>query len=176
MNRRNIFGFLAISTALMQVSQASRATPVTGGDAGKKTHGLALHVDQNDPEIMNNALNFAQSAVKYYAEQGGDVSIEIVANGAGLHMFRDDTSPVKERLKAFHARMPQVAFSVCANSKRAMESAEDKEIKIVPEAKIVPAGIVSWSCRSRAGVTCGLERSCIGSSAIVLSKAVHVRV
>src|SRR4029079_6909384 len=45
--------------------------------------------------------------------KGEEVDIQIIAFNAGLHMLRDDTSPVKPRLKSFKQGMPNVAFMAC---------------------------------------------------------------
>lgn len=135
MDRRSLLALAALAVpALSQTVAAKEGT--------EKSRGLVIHVGANDPELMNNALNNATNVVKFFADKGGAPTIEIVANGPGLHMFRADTSPVKGRLLAFAARMPQVAFSACNNTKEAMEAAEGKEVKIVPQAKLVPAGII----------------------------------
>jgi len=42
------------------------------------------------------ALNNATNAEQYYRDLGEQVEIEIVTFGPGLHMLRDDTSPVKD--------------------------------------------------------------------------------
>ena len=59
-------------------------------------------------------------------------------------MLRADTSPVKDRLKRLKemAFPGKVQFSACNNTKQGMEKAEGKEIPIVPEATLVPSGVV----------------------------------
>lgn len=121
-----------VATAFVTASYA--------GDA--KPHRLAIHVDQNDPAVMNLALNNAVNVVQHYSATGDEVEIEIVAYGPGLHMLRDDTSPVKARIKSISTSMPSVAFSACGNTSDAMKKAEGKEIPLVSQAKIVPAGVV----------------------------------
>ncbi len=46
-------------------------------------------------------LNVAANVSKYYSHKGEEGDIEIVAFNAGLHMLREDSSPVKARLKSF---------------------------------------------------------------------------
>ena len=105
-------------------------------------HHLAIHVDQNDPTVMNLALNNAVNVVQHYGAAGEEVEIEIVAYGPGLHMLREDTSPVKARVKSIGDSMPNVAFSACGNTSDAMKKAEGKEIPLVTQARIVPSGVV----------------------------------
>ena len=99
-------------------------------------------MDQNDPAVMRLALGNSRNAQEYYSSVGEEVAIEIVAYSQGLHMLRDDTSPVKEEIKATRAKVPQLAFGACNNTKLAMEKAEGKSVPIIPEATIVPAGVV----------------------------------
>jgi intracellular sulfur oxidation DsrE/DsrF family protein len=137
MNRRLTFKLLA--AAAMAAPFASRRA-AAGNE--KKTHKLALHVDQNDPDVMKLAFNNARNAYDLYKSWGEEVSIEIVAYSQGLHMLRDDTSPVKNEIRELRKHVPQVAFGACNNTKQAMERREGKPVPIIPEAAIVPAGVV----------------------------------
>src|SRR5208282_2579905 len=109
-----------------------------------KPHRVVIQVDQNDAAVMNLALNNARNALGYYRDKHEDIEIEIVAYGPGLHMLRDDTSPVKDRIKELaDVSFPsKVVFSACNNTKQAMEKHEGHPIAIVPEAGLVPAGVV----------------------------------
>src|SRR5215469_3263427 len=64
-----------------------------------KQHRLILQVNANDPAMMNLALNNATNVVQYYRDAGQKVSVEIITFGPGLHMLREDTSPVKARIE-----------------------------------------------------------------------------
>src|SRR5882672_12174199 len=63
----------------------------------KKPHRLILQVNSNEPAMMNLTLNNATNVVQYYKDLGENVTIDVVTFGPGLHMLRDDTSPVKAR-------------------------------------------------------------------------------
>jgi intracellular sulfur oxidation DsrE/DsrF family protein len=106
-----------------------------------KTHHVVIQVTQNDPAIMNMALNNGENLAKFYKEKGEPIQIEFVAYGAGLSMVRNDTSPVKERLAAMTGAMKNVTFAGCGNTMATQSKQENKEITLVPEARIVPAGI-----------------------------------
>lgn len=106
-----------------------------------RTHKVIIQVTQNDPAVMNLALNNAENLVKYYKEKGEPLQIEFVAFGAGLNMVRSDTSPVKDRLAAFAAGMKNVTFSGCGNTLANQSKAENKELSLMPEVHMVPAGI-----------------------------------
>jgi uncharacterized protein len=113
--------------------------------AGKTTsHHIVIQVSQNDPERMNLALNNTVNAIKYYSGKSESIAVEIVAYGPGLNMLREDTSPVRDRIKALKASNigGDIHFSACHNTQMAMEKHEGRPIKIIPEATVVPAGIV----------------------------------
>ena len=108
----------------------------------KKEHHIAFQVSENDPGKMNLALNNIGNVVRDYAAKGHQVEVELVAYGPGLHMLREDTSPVKERLKNMKASVPDLTFTACGNTLENMEKAEGKKISIVPQAGMTPAGVV----------------------------------
>ena len=127
-----------VAAALLSIAFAAP------GFAADAKHRIAIQIDQNDPHVMNLVLNNATNIIDYYQAKHEDVDIDIVAYGPGLHMLRADTSPVQERLK----RLKDMAFpgklqlSACNNTRHGMEKAEGHPIAIVPEATIVPSGVV----------------------------------
>jgi hypothetical protein len=72
---------------------------LNGAHADGAKHRIVIQVDQNDPDVMNLALNNARNVLEAYRAKNQDVDVEVVAYGPGLHMLRDDTSPVKDRIK-----------------------------------------------------------------------------
>ena len=117
---------------------------VTTAVAEGKTHRIAIQVDQNDPQVMNLVLNNATNVIEYYRDKNEDVEIEIVAYGPGLHMLRADTSPVRDRIRRLKDLVfpGKIQFSACNHTKLGMEKAEGHAISVVPEATIVPSGVV----------------------------------
>ena len=110
--------------------------------ADKKVHRLILQVNTNDPAMMNLALNNATNVTQYYKDLGAKVTVEIVTFGPGLHMLRDDTSPVKARIKAISESTPSISFAACGNTRENMSKVESKEIPMIAEAKVVKSGVV----------------------------------
>jgi uncharacterized protein len=110
--------------------------------ADKKLHHLVLQVNVNDPATMNLALNNATNVAQYYKDRNEKVAIEIVTFGPGLHMLRDDTSPVKARIKTIKEGNPAISFQACGNTQENMHKVENKEIPLIPEATVVKSGVV----------------------------------
>src|ERR1035437_5908341 len=109
-----------------------------------KAHHLVIQVDQNDPAVMNLALNNATNVIDYYRAKGEDVNVDVVTYGPGLHMLRADTSPVQDRIKNLkdYAFPSKIQFSACGNTKEGMEKKEGHPITVLPEAVVVPSGVV----------------------------------
>jgi len=118
----------------------SAASPAAPGK--KKEHRLILQVNTSEPAVMNLALNNATNAEQHYKGIGEQVKIEIVTFGPGLNMLRDDTSPVKDRIRALTDSSRSISFAACDNTRANMSRVEQKEIPLIPQATIVPSGVV----------------------------------
>jgi uncharacterized protein len=125
--------------AFAKVSTSSKTTPATNR---KQPHRLVVQVNVNDPAVMNLALNNVSNVAQYYKQIGQEVEIEVVAFGPGLHMLRDDTSPVKARISSMSETMPQLTFAACGNTRDNMTKAEAKDVPIISQAKVVKSGVV----------------------------------
>ncbi|MGB8623750.1 MAG: hypothetical protein WCD16_13120 [Paracoccaceae bacterium] len=106
------------------------------------THRVAVHVDQNDPQVMNMALNNVQNLTSYYKSQGDDVVAEIVAYGPGLNMYVKGKSPVADRISAMSLEMENLTFAACANTIAGMTKKLGHAPELLSEATVVPSGVV----------------------------------
>lgn len=105
-------------------------------------HKLAIHVDQNDPAVMNMALNNAQNVHNYYTNKGETVEIELVAYGPGLNMFIPGKSPVEDRIATMALAIDNISFAACGNTHRKMSEKAGKDVPLLSEATVVPSGVV----------------------------------
>ena len=135
---------LLIITTPLAAQEGKRATgPTWKRNANvQKSHRLILQVNSNEPAMMNLALNNATNVAQYYKDLGEKVSIEIVTYGPGLHMLRDDTSPVKARIETIALSAPEISFKACGNTRENMGKAESKDIPLIPQAQLVKSGVV----------------------------------
>lgn len=138
---------LLVLTPLPTVAQTATAAapatvPLASAPADAKPHRVVLQVNTNDPATMNLALNNATNVETYYRQKGERVEIEVVTFGPGLHMLRDDTSPVKDRIKAIAEKSPSISFKACGNTQENMNKAEGKPVTLVAQASVVKSGVV----------------------------------
>ena len=142
---RSLFRLLVIAALIsMPPISASFAGNAKATKNIAKIHRVVIQVDQNDPAVMNLALNNATNIFEYYLKKDEPVEINIVTFGPGLHMLRD-TSPVRDRIKQLKdlAFPGKIEFSACNNTKQAMEKREGQPIAILPDARLVPSGVVT---------------------------------
>jgi intracellular sulfur oxidation DsrE/DsrF family protein len=107
-----------------------------------KLHKMVIQVSREDTEGMNLALGNAINAKKIYDAKGEQFQVEIVAYGPGITMFREDKSPVKDRLAEAKKEIPGIVYSMCGNAKAAAEKREGHEVVPIAGVGVVPAGIV----------------------------------
>lgn len=128
--------------AILAMTMALFAAPAFASDDEIEVKRIAFQVSDNNKgtmtKVLNNALNFS----KAMTAAGHDYEIEIVAYNAGLHMLREDTSPVAERIKNFPASVPNLTFSACGNTIKGMTKKEGKAPPLVDFARVVPGGVV----------------------------------
>jgi intracellular sulfur oxidation DsrE/DsrF family protein len=138
-SRRATFAAIA-SVSLISAALAGNAKTQNS----TKPHRILIQVDQNDPAVMNLALNNATNIIEYYRAKGEDVELDVVTYGPGLTMLRADTSPVKDRIKSLKdtAFPSTIQFSACNITKQGMEKKEGHPIDVLADAVIVPSGVV----------------------------------
>lgn len=115
---------------------------VGGAAAAGVKHSVAIHVNQNDPKVMNMALNNAANVNKYYESIGDTVEIELVAYGPGLNMFVEGKSPVADRISVMSLEMENLSFSACGNTHRKMSAKAGHDVPLMSEATMVTSGVV----------------------------------
>ncbi|WP_420568062.1 hypothetical protein [Thalassovita sp.] len=124
------------------VFAAMLALAPAAGWAKGVMHNIAVHVNSGDAKVMNMALNNVENVAAYYAEQGDEVTIEVVAYGPGLNMLIAGKSPVSDRIKTMSLANEKLTFAACGNTHRKMSKKAGKNIELMEEATMVTSGVV----------------------------------
>lgn len=132
---------LPIMAVLAMLAYLAPTGPAAAAQSTPGVHKLVLQVDDNDPKRMNLVLNNAANIDAYYKNKGEEVTIDIVAYGPGLKMLLGK-SPVKARIKSFGQNFDNISFKACGNTYKKFTKKLGHAPKLLPEAKIVPAGVV----------------------------------
>jgi intracellular sulfur oxidation DsrE/DsrF family protein len=101
---------------------------------------VLLHVSTRDPEDLRSALDAAESMLARTREGTPAAQVEIVANSAGIDLFRSGVSPQAERIAQLHARYPSLRLIACQQSMdRARERGET--VVLLPGVDVVPTAL-----------------------------------
>ena len=142
---------LALGVAAVASGVPGSASAQSAGSAKsvkkpeQAAHKVAIQVNQNDKAVMDLALNNVANILEYYKAKGEPVAVEVVAYGPGLHMLRDDTSPVKARVAAMSLQHSTLRFTACANSSFLRTAIENDPVPLEPQASSdFDCGAVVW--------------------------------
>lgn len=101
------------------------------------TARVVIQISENDPHRWALAMNNAQNIANYFGNEKAQVVI--VAYGPGLHMLLSN-SPVAKRIAALDSE--GIEFDACHNTMEGMARHLGHMPTLVPQAVVVPAGVV----------------------------------
>jgi intracellular sulfur oxidation DsrE/DsrF family protein len=132
-----------ITTLTLLFAVVGVIAPLAAHEPGQP-YQIIFHLSDNDKGRMNLVLNNASNVIKHFNEVGREVEIEIITYSGGLHMLRDDTSPVKSRIQAFSDTYDNVSFAACGNTMKGMTKKEGKKTPLMKldNIKVVPSGVI----------------------------------
>lgn len=113
----------------------------TKADTPQPAHRVVILIDSDDLKVMGHAISYSTNIARAYAARHERVTIEVVANGAGITLFRRDKSPLQAPLESVRLMIPGIVFSMCDSSRRIAEQREGHPIELIPQAHLVPFGI-----------------------------------
>ena len=122
-------------------------------------HTLAIQVDQNDPAVMNLALNnVARYSPSYLRCAGRQRGIVMVAYGPGLMMYTEDSAGAGPHQPRW-AGTAGITFAACGNTLAGLEKKAGHKVAPARGSEVVPSGVVrlSGAARTRATPTSGPE-------------------
>ncbi len=102
-----------------------------------RTSFWILQVNYQRPRSDESRAQQRNQCGAVLQDAGEKVKIEVVTFGPGLHMLREDTSPVKASHRGDGLSTPEVSFKACGNTPEKMQKAENKDIPIVRQAEVV---------------------------------------
>jgi uncharacterized protein len=139
---RSAFAAFALFATMLNLAGWAYAPHAVAAEvATKKSHHVVILIDSDDEKVMRHAIAYTVNLSRAYSEKDEPLSIEIVANGSGIKLFRADTSPFQEQLKALHGAYADIVYSMCGSSHALAEQREKHPIPLMEGARLVPYGI-----------------------------------
>ena len=114
---------------------------------------VLLHVTSDDPYRINVLLNEAESILREYQAKQQKVAIQILANGKGLNLLRNDKSPYGKRIAELQENYDNLILMACAQAMARVQQRTGKVVELLPDTQIAPSAIGEVLNRQREGWT-----------------------
>ena len=113
---------------------------------------ILVHLSSLDAGRTQAALDTVERVLGASRSRGEALQVEVVANAAGLGLLREGT-PYAERIRSLASRHDNVAFLACGLAMENARLSENAEIKLIPQARRVPAALEEILARLKDGWT-----------------------
>lgn len=113
---------------------------------------ILLHISTNDSNRVRAALQLAESLLKNSRANHTHLKLEIVANAEGLNILRAG-SPYAQEIATMSKEYKNVEFLACGIAKQNARLKEGVDIKLIPQAKDIPAALDQILIRLQQGWT-----------------------
>lgn len=124
--------------------------PVTAASGDTATRVL-IHLTSSDSASALNTLNNLEQMLQDYRINNQPIRVEVVANGPGIKLLRQDTTPFAELISRLSREYDNLMFAACKNTIDLMQITEGRQIALIPEATLIGSGVVEVIQRQRQG-------------------------
>jgi len=137
-------------TSLTQLATAYQINKPTSSD---KTSGVLLHVTSDDPYRINAVLDEVEIILSEAEAKQTKISVQILANGAGLNMLHNIKSPYGKRIAELQTRYSTLVFTACAKAMDRIQKVTGKTIPLLPNVGVTRSALSEALYRQREGWT-----------------------
>ena len=135
------------------------ARHLSSADPGQPLHGserfanrIVLHLTTTDEERITNMLDEVEMLMEAAIRQGVPLQVQVVANGEGLALMREDISPFPQRVALLSARYgPGLSFSACLNTIERLKREENLHVRLLPAVQVINSGVAEVIRRQSQG-------------------------
>ena len=94
---------------------------------------IVIHVASGGVLTLKKAMDETEQLIRSYRVAGTPLSIDIVANKAGINLLRKDVSPYSSRIEKIIRENKDIHFYACARSIAKARKREGHDIVMLPE-------------------------------------------
>jgi uncharacterized protein len=121
--------------------------------ASDTTTRVLVHLTSSDSESGLNTLTNLEQMLLEYRNNGQNVKVEVVANGHGIDLLRQGTTPFASLIARLTEEYKNLSFAACKNTIDQIQITSEDEIELIPQAKLIDSGIVEVIERQKQGWT-----------------------
>jgi len=142
--------YLQEDKTLLQLADSVQVNPPT--DLSHPWRVL-LHVTSDDPYRLNAMLTETETILREYRAKNQKVAIQILANGKGLNLLRNDKSPYAKRIAELQSNYDNLIFMACARAMARVQQKTGKAVPLLPNIRVAPSALSEALNRQREGWT-----------------------
>lgn len=113
---------------------------------------IIVHIGSLEPVRVQGALDSVEHLLRASRARGAPLQVEVIANADGLGLLREG-SPYTGRIRSLTTRYDNVSFLACGIAMENARLSENAEVKLIPQARRVPAALEQILTRLKDGWT-----------------------
>jgi len=107
----------------------------------QKNWRLMLHVSSYDPKRYNILIEETEALLKTASENNESVQIELLTNGPGLSLLKDDNQEYAKRLNALADKYDNFKLLACEKALQRLKVEKNIDLELVPEVQKVGSAL-----------------------------------
>ena len=136
--------------SLLEYAKTIRSNPAL---AENETWQVMLHVSHNQAKRFNIMLSEAEHLLATYKKNNKPLQLEILANGKGLDLVKNENAPHVAKLKQLQQQYNNLVVSVCGQTIERIQKETGKSVTLIPDAQVVRSAIHQVGKRQKQGWT-----------------------
>jgi hypothetical protein len=160
LRHRNIAAGLALAVGIALGWFLHEPTPrgtLTASGPGPSVTGageqlrVLVHVADDDSLRLAQALDEIESTLKHFRSTRQNARVEVVINGEGLALVREDVTLFADRIERLQKNYDNVAFMACQNTIDRLRHDTGIIAKLLPGVVVIDSGVAQLMRRQRQG-------------------------
>ena len=136
--------------SLVEYAKIIRDNPAV---AKNETWKIMMHVSNDQVKRFNVLLNEAEHLLSTYKKNDKPIQLEILANGKGLALVKNENTPHVEKLKALQQQYDNLVVSMCGQTLKRIKKETGKSVALIPDTQVVRSAIHQVVKRQKEGWT-----------------------
>ena len=135
------------------MTAAAAAAPTTPAAGGEIRNKVIVHIADDKPAQLEQALSDIESLLRYYRESHETARVQVVLNGRGVGLVRADTSAFAARIAQLQKEYDNLTFAACQNTLERLHAEQGVAIRLLPGVIVIDSGVAEIMRRQSQGWT-----------------------
>lgn len=112
---------------------------------------VLFHLNSDEPKTVKEALIDVEGLMKFYRQTGQNARVEMVTNGGGLNLLRQDTSKYADKIRQLQREYPNLVFVACQNTINRLKAEKGIDARLLPGTVVIDSGVAQIMRRQQQG-------------------------